>query len=69
MRILAVKVGKYLEWNDLTWRDDGRQAIERLHPTNNFPEFTGRLCPAPCTHVCGGRVATASGRRSRRTEG
>ena len=40
------------EWNDLTWRDDGRQAIERLHATNNFPEFTGRLCPAPCETAC-----------------
>ena len=35
------------EWNDLVWRDDWRDAIERLHATNNFPEFTGRLCPAP----------------------
>ncbi|MBF4581312.1 glutamate synthase subunit beta [Curtobacterium sp. VKM Ac-2865] len=40
------------EWNDLTWRGDGRQAIERLHATNNFPEFTGRLCPAPCEASC-----------------
>ena len=40
------------EWNDLTWRDEGRQAIERLHSTNNFPEFTGRLCPAPCESAC-----------------
>ena len=40
------------EWNDLTWRGDGRQAIERLHSTNNFPEFTGRLCPAPCESSC-----------------
>ena len=40
------------EWNDLTWRDEGRQAIERLHVTNNFPEFTGRLCPAPCESAC-----------------
>lgn len=40
------------EWNDLTWRDEGRQAIERLHETNNFPEFTGRLCPAPCEASC-----------------
>ncbi len=36
------------EWNDLVYRDDWREAIERLHATNNFPEFTGRLCPAPC---------------------
>lgn len=40
------------EWNDLTWRGDGRGAIERLHATNNFPEFTGRLCPAPCESAC-----------------
>ena len=40
------------EWNDLTWREDGRGAIERLHATNNFPEFTGRLCPAPCETAC-----------------
>ncbi|MCS5719476.1 glutamate synthase subunit beta [Herbiconiux sp. CPCC 205763] len=40
------------EWNDLTRRDEGRQAIERLHATNNFPEFTGRLCPAPCEASC-----------------
>lgn len=40
------------EWNDLTWRNQGKQAIERLHATNNFPEFTGRLCPAPCESSC-----------------
>jgi glutamate synthase (NADPH/NADH) small chain len=40
------------EWNDLTWRGEGRQAIERLHATNNFPEFTGKLCPAPCESSC-----------------
>ncbi|WP_165138245.1 glutamate synthase subunit beta [Microbacterium endophyticum] len=40
------------EWNDLTWRGEGRAAIERLHATNNFPEFTGRLCPAPCESSC-----------------
>jgi glutamate synthase (NADPH/NADH) small chain len=40
------------EWNDLTWRGDGENAIERLHATNNFPEFTGRLCPAPCESSC-----------------
>src|SRR6187549_1430547 len=40
------------EWNDLMWRGEGRQAIERLHATNNFPEFTGRLCPAPCESSC-----------------
>ncbi|MFT3942648.1 MAG: glutamate synthase subunit beta [Ancrocorticia sp.] len=40
------------EWNDLTWRDELPAAIERLHATNNFPEFTGRLCPAPCESGC-----------------
>ena len=40
------------EWNDLSFRDDWAEAIERLHATNNFPEFTGRLCPAPCEAAC-----------------
>ncbi|HEY3895225.1 MAG TPA: glutamate synthase subunit beta [Pseudonocardiaceae bacterium] len=40
------------EWNDLVWRQDWAQAIERLHATNNFPEFTGTLCPAPCEAAC-----------------
>lgn len=40
------------EWNDLVYRDDWKAAIERLHTTNNFPEFTGRLCPAPCESAC-----------------
>jgi glutamate synthase (NADPH/NADH) small chain len=40
------------EWNDLMWRGEGRQAADRLHATNNFPEFTGRLCPAPCESSC-----------------
>jgi glutamate synthase (NADPH/NADH) small chain len=40
------------EWNDLVYRDDWSDAIERLHATNNFPEFTGRLCPAPCEGAC-----------------
>ncbi|HET9500654.1 MAG TPA: glutamate synthase subunit beta [Marmoricola sp.] len=40
------------EWNDLVYRDDWDGAIERLHATNNFPEFTGRLCPAPCETSC-----------------
>ncbi len=40
------------EWNDLIWRNQGKSAIERLHATNNFPEFTGRLCPAPCESSC-----------------
>jgi glutamate synthase (NADPH/NADH) small chain len=40
------------EWNDLVWRDDWSEALDRLHATNNFPEFTGRLCPAPCETAC-----------------
>jgi glutamate synthase (NADPH/NADH) small chain len=40
------------EWNDLVWKQDWASAIERLHATNNFPEFTGRLCPAPCEGAC-----------------
>ena len=40
------------DWNDLVYRDRWREAIERLHATNNFPEFTGRLCPAPCENSC-----------------
>ncbi len=40
------------EWNDLMYRGDYDSAIDRLHATNNFPEFTGRLCPAPCETAC-----------------
>lgn len=40
------------EWNDLVWRQNWYDAIERLHATNNFPEFTGTLCPAPCETSC-----------------
>ncbi len=40
------------EWNDLVWRGEWQAASERLHATNNFPEFTGRLCPAPCEAAC-----------------
>ena len=40
------------EWNDLVYRDRWQDAIDRLHATNNFPEFTGRLCPAPCEASC-----------------
>jgi glutamate synthase (NADPH/NADH) small chain len=40
------------EWNDLIWRNEKDEAIDRLHATNNFPEFTGRLCPAPCETAC-----------------
>jgi glutamate synthase (NADPH/NADH) small chain len=40
------------DWNDLVWKQDWRRAIETLHSTNNFPEFTGRVCPAPCEEAC-----------------
>jgi glutamate synthase (NADPH/NADH) small chain len=40
------------DWNDLVYRDRFEEAIEQLHRTNNFPEFTGRLCPAPCEAAC-----------------
>ncbi|MBV9994724.1 MAG: glutamate synthase subunit beta [Caulobacteraceae bacterium] len=40
------------DWNDLVYRDDWRAALENLHSTNNFPEFTGRICPAPCEAAC-----------------
>ncbi|MCH7523233.1 MAG: glutamate synthase subunit beta [Chloroflexi bacterium] len=40
------------DWNDLVFRGEWRHAIDRLHATNNFPEFTGRLCPAPCEAAC-----------------
>lgn len=40
------------EWNDLVFKDRWRESIDRLHATNNFPEFTGRLCPAPCEASC-----------------
>src|SRR3989449_9962116 len=40
------------DWNDLVYRDQWREAIDRLHATNNFPEWTGRLCPAPCEGAC-----------------
>ena len=40
------------EWNDLVWRGEWEAASERLHATNNFPEFTGRICPAPCENSC-----------------
>jgi glutamate synthase (NADPH/NADH) small chain len=40
------------DWNDFVYRDRWQAAIERLHATNNFPEFTGRLCPAPCEGAC-----------------
>ena len=40
------------EWNNLVYRGLWREALERLHKTNNFPEFTGRVCPAPCEGSC-----------------
>src|SRR3979490_946027 len=40
------------DWNDLVYRNQWRMALDRLHATNNFPEFTGRLCPAPCEGSC-----------------
>lgn len=40
------------EWNDLVYQDEWREALEVLHSTNNFPEFTGRICPAPCEAAC-----------------
>ncbi len=40
------------EWNDLVYRDKWREASDQLHLTNNFPEFTGRICPAPCESAC-----------------
>src|SRR5574337_1924104 len=40
------------DWNDLIYRNRWRDAIERLHSTNNFPDFTGRICPAPCEEAC-----------------
>jgi NAD(P)H-dependent glutamate synthase small subunit len=40
------------EWNDLVFRDQWKDALDRLHKTNNFPEFTGRVCPAPCEGAC-----------------
>ncbi|MEG9861215.1 MAG: glutamate synthase subunit beta [Parvularculales bacterium] len=40
------------DWNDLVWQDDWQEACQVLHSTNNFPEFTGRICPAPCEEAC-----------------
>src|SRR5664279_657295 len=40
------------DWNDLVYKDNWREAIETLHSTNNFPEFTSRICPAPCEAAC-----------------
>ena len=40
------------DWNDLVYRGNWKQALEVLHSTNNFPDFTGRICPAPCEAAC-----------------
>src|SRR5690606_29419689 len=40
------------DWNDLVYRREWRRALDVLHSTNNFPEFTGRICPAPCEAAC-----------------
>lgn len=40
------------EWNDLVYRGRWREAIDQMHATNNFPKFTGRICPAPCESAC-----------------
>ena len=40
------------DWNDLVYQSDWEEAIRNLHSTNNFPEFTGRVCPAPCEEAC-----------------
>ena len=40
------------DWNDLVYRDRWRDALDQLHATNNFPEFTGLICPAPCESAC-----------------
>ena len=50
------------DWNDLVYRGDWKQAIETLHSTNNFPEFTGRICPAPCEEACVLRINERPGR-------
>ena len=55
------------EWNDLVWREDWQQAAHRLHATNNFPEFTGRLCPAPCESACVLGMHTPTRSRSSRS--
>src|SRR5881398_1277318 len=49
------------DWNDLVYRGRWRDAIRQLHATNNFPEFTGRLCPAPCEASCVLAIAPESG--------
>ena len=53
------------DWNDLVYRDRWRDAIDRLHATNNFPEFTGRMCPAPVRE----RLRAVDKRRARNDKG
>ncbi|HXE37378.1 MAG TPA: glutamate synthase, partial [Azonexus sp.] len=47
------------DWNDLVYRGNWKQALEVLHSTNNFPDFTGRICPAPCEAACTLTINTA----------
>ena len=50
---IGCPIGNYIpEWNDLVYHQDFKAAYERLRETNNFPEFTGRVCPAPCEQSC-----------------
>ncbi len=56
------------DWNDLVYRDQWREALDRLHATNNFPEFTGRVCPAPCETACVLGINEDPGRRSSRSK-
>ena len=50
---IGCPIGNYIpEWNDLVYHQDFKTAYERLSETNNFPEFTGRVCPAPCENSC-----------------
>jgi NADPH-dependent glutamate synthase beta subunit-like oxidoreductase len=53
------------DWNDLIYRGRWRAAIDRLHSTNNFPEFTGRICPAPCEEAHGVRLEWKQGNNER----
>ena len=46
------------DWNDLVYKQNWRAALDTLHSTNNFPEFTGRVCPAPCEEACTLRINT-----------
>jgi glutamate synthase (NADPH) small chain len=52
------------EWNDLVWRSDWDEALERLHATNNFPEFTGRLCPSRSSTGAGTSEESVRNRRN-----